>query len=270
MARCVGMDFDPIAAMVATFSNMAADMLAKGEYEDLAAWTNGRHLSAVELRRRVGPFDGRLVRIRSAGKGEPDSRSMRHEDRTTYDLSVPMWTDEGQSALTLEVRIVEFHDGRVGVEVLDVHKISETDPARAPVARTEPLPKNPKPRPREAPPKPSDHPVPERWRPLLAEIIHRLVIGDYAGLARDGSVSYTDDPSDDSIGMWIEDYPWRMVDLPEEAWAFSDHFQVGPNSWSVVVSLWTAEEGLSDLSLEAIVYEDGPNVTVKVDMVHVM
>jgi hypothetical protein len=70
--------------------------------------------------------------------------------------------------------------------------------------------------------------------------------------------------------MWIEDYPWPLADLPEEAWAFSDHFQVDSNAWSVVVSLWTAEEGLSDLSLEGIVYEDGPTVIVKVDMVHVM
>lgn len=107
---------------------------------------------------------------------------------------------------------------------------------------------------------------------MLGSIVHRLVIGDYASLAADGLVSSTTDPTDSSIGRWIEDYPARLVDPPAEAWAFSEHGpRTGvPHSWWVIVDLWTAEEGRSDLSMEATVWDDGASVVVKIDNVHVM
>ena len=61
-----------------------------------------------------------------------------------------------------------------------------------------------------------------KWRPAIAALIDRLVIGDYVGLARDGFISYTDDPSDESIAMWIEDYRATLVPLPDEAWQCSE------------------------------------------------
>lgn len=112
--------------------------------------------------------------------------------------------------------------------------------------------------------------MPQRWRRLLAEIVHRLVIGDYAGLARDGYVEGTDDPDDASIGLWIEDYPATMVDLPDEAWAFSVHGPLESGMWWVTVPLWTSEEGRSDLSMEATVYDDCTDITVKIHTIHVM
>lgn len=95
---------------------------------------------------------------------------------------------------------------------------------------------------------------------------------DYAGLAADGLVSFTDDPTDTSIGRWIEDYPARLVDLPAEAWDYSEHgaWVNAPGSWWVIVDLWTAEESRSDLSMEATVWDDGTAIVVKVDNVHVM
>lgn len=117
-----------------------------------------------------------------------------------------------------------------------------------------------------------DVPVPEKWRPAITELVDRLVAGDYAGLARDGFVSYTDDPDDASIGMWIEDYPATLVSLPGEAWQFSCHgpWSNVPDAAWVVVDLWTAEEGRSDLSLEGTVREEEGRVIVKIDNVHVM
>jgi len=55
-------------------------------------------------------------------------------------------------------------------------------------------------------------------------IIHRLVAGDYAGLAADDLLSCTTDPTGDRIGRWIEDYPATLVERPDEAWAYSEHF----------------------------------------------
>lgn len=115
-------------------------------------------------------------------------------------------------------------------------------------------------------------PVPEKWRPAIVEVIDRLVAGDYVGLARDGFISCTDDPSDGSIGMWIEDYPATLVPLPDEAWQFSEYGPWAnlPDAVWIAVDLWTAEEGRSDLTLEGTVREDNGQVIVRIDNVHVM
>ncbi len=121
--------------------------------------------------------------------------------------------------------------------------------------------------------KPSGSSVPERWRAVLGAMVHRLVIGDYGGLAADGLVRATDDASDAGVGRWIEEYPGHLVDLPGDAWEYSDCAPwagVTDGSWFVIVPLWTAEEGMSDLSMEATVWDDGSSITARIDMVHVM
>ena len=264
--------FDPgkyRSGMIATFTNVIVDMLVKQEYEGIEAWTKGRQLNASEIERAVEGFGQRLIKVRV--KDVPEAKRARHSDRTTYDVSVPMWTAEGRSDLIVELRFVEFDDGESSTELLRFHQVRRGRDPDAPVLQTEPLPENlPPPEPRRLPP-PYEHPVPERWRPLLAEIVHRLVIKDYAGLSRDGFVAYTSDPSDESIGRWIEDYPWNLVDLPDRAWDFSDHSSVeDEDTWYVRLDLWTAEEGLSDLSLEATVRDDGSQISVMIGNVHVM
>jgi hypothetical protein len=119
---------------------------------------------------------------------------------------------------------------------------------------------------------PLGNPIPDEWRSTFERLVHRLAIGDYAGLARDGVVSATRGPDDTSIGTWIERYPGTLINLPEEAWAFSDHYAIEtePRIWYVRLDLWTAEEGRSDLSLEARVWEVGLGIKVLIDEVHVM
>jgi hypothetical protein len=114
--------------------------------------------------------------------------------------------------------------------------------------------------------------IPEEWRPAIARIVARLVAKDYAGLARDGLVSFASDPDDASVGVWIEDYPATLVELPLEAWADAERGRLvsDPGAWWIVVPLWTAEEGRSDLSLEATAKESDGGVVVVVDQVHVM
>ena len=112
----------------------------------------------------------------------------------------------------------------------------------------------------------------ETWRSLIVDLVVRLIHKDYAGLARDGYVSCTDDPVDTSVGTWIEDYPATLVPLPDEAW---EHAERGrwinlPDAWWVTVDLWTSEEGRSDLSMEATVREQGERLAIVIDNVHVM
>jgi hypothetical protein len=62
------------------------------------------------------------------------------------------------------------------------------------------------------------------------------------------------------------------VDLPGDAWALSVCGQVivEKDTWWVVVPLWSAQEGRSDLSMEAYVSDDGDTIKVRVDNVHVL
>jgi hypothetical protein len=110
-----------------------------------------------------------------------------------------------------------------------------------------------------------------RFRPALAEVVERLAALDYQGLKRDGI-----DPFPDSdLSMWIRNYGDRgatIVPLPDEAWAEADAWPVDarPGQWRVVLPLWTREEGMSDLSLEATVSESPGGVMVVIEDIHVL
>ena len=121
--------------------------------------------------------------------------------------------------------------------------------------------------------------VPERLRPALAQVVDRLVAGDFEGLKRDGIDPYPDS----DLGVWIREYgrtpgsddPGRatLVSLPEETWQYAEVVfeDAGPpRKWSVVVDLWTAEEGRSDLSMEADVIDGPAGLQVRVHDIHVM
>ncbi len=115
-----------------------------------------------------------------------------------------------------------------------------------------------------------DDQVPERFRPVITAAVDRLVAKDYAGLRADGLVAGSNDPDDDSVGLWIEQYPATLVPLPPEAW---EHAMAGetvePRVWWVTVDLWTAEEGRSDLTLEGHILDRDPPV-LTIDDVHVL
>ena len=188
----------------------------------------------------------------------------------TYEVSVPLWTEEGPSDLVLEFRLVEEVEQAFATEVLALHVVPGSH--RAYSAKPAPEPSPPRaPEERRLVPAPPEMQIPGRWRPVFAEIVHRLVIGDYAGLARDGFVAGTDDPSDERIGFWIERYPGTLVDLPNDVWTVADCIPIeqDPNMWWAVIPMWE-EDGPSDLSLEAEVRDDGSTIEIKVENVHMM
>ena len=113
--------------------------------------------------------------------------------------------------------------------------------------------------------------VPARFRPALSEVVERLAALDYQGLKRDGI-----DPFPDSdLSVWIRNYGGAgatIVPLPGEAWAEADAVPIDarPGQWWVVLPLWTREEGMSDLSLEATVTESPGGVMVVIHGIHVL
>jgi hypothetical protein len=244
-------------------------ILAERDYGGLETMTSGRHLSADEIRRAVEAIGQPIVRTPEWEWPHVSVSPSTRKGPAGFDFVAPLWTTDGRSGLGLAVHLIPTTYGTFEVEIegfvpLDAGAVPDVRREPAPIVRTGDA--------SGGSGRPSDSPVPERWQPVLGSIIHRLVIGDYAGLAADGLVSYTSDPTDTRIGRWIEDYPAHLVDLPAEAWAYSEHGpRVGvPQSWWVIVDLWTAEEGRGDLSMEATVWDDGSSVVAKVDNVHVM
>jgi hypothetical protein len=75
--------------------------------------------------------------------------------------------------------------------------------------------------------------------------------------------------------MWIREYgTWcaTIARLPEQAWEVSDAFPIAnrPGEWTVIVDLWTREEGRSDSSMEATVTESREGVSVVIENIHVL
>jgi hypothetical protein len=255
-------------SLLATPAAMDVNLLVREQYDVVEAMTEGRNLSSDALRRAIEQYGRRLVSIPDNERDAFEPRRVPDSTPTLYHAAVHLWTqEEGQSDLTVQLAFVETTHHTFDVEVLGFRV--------APLnhrLRSSPSPRERRPRtPSQRQPLLGD-PIPIEWRSTFERLVHRLVIGDYAGLARDGVVSATSGPDDASIGTWIERYPWTLIDLPEEAWAFSDHYPIEtePRIWYVRLDLWTAEEGRGDLSLEARVWEVGLGIKVLIDEVHVM
>lgn len=78
-------------------------------------------------------------------------------------------------------------------------------------------------------------------------------------------------PDDLGFEHWVVKYPATLVDLPDDAWTFTDHRPTGEQDvWDVSVDLWTAAEGRSDLTLEGQVRDDGSAVILRIERIHTL
>jgi len=114
---------------------------------------------------------------------------------------------------------------------------------------------------------PMAHPVPDRFRTIVADAVRMIADGDLAAVHEHPQIGIRgDDPL-----VWVRHYPATITALPAEAWDIADAIEINghPGTWSLVVPLWTAEEGRSDLSLEATAQDlpSGPAITI--DGIHV-
>jgi hypothetical protein len=109
--------------------------------------------------------------------------------------------------------------------------------------------------------------VPVRFRDALSAIVAHVAEGDFAALIREGS-----SPAGTDLGRWVRQHPAHVIPLPPEAWQIARCGRVTnqPGTWWVEVPLWTAEEGRSDLSLEATIAEDDGRFMIQIDGIHVL
>ncbi len=249
---------------------VAASLLANRELTSLARSSD---LSADHLRRELDAVGPSLCEVPRDMWDQYVHRVELHPvpgaDPAASETVVPLWTEEGVATRWARVRLISRGADMIGDYWIagfeDVVPPKEWLTAKAdPVVPPEPL---------DPAPSPGERPVPERWRPVLWEIVHRLVMGDYEGLQRDGIVANIDDPEQDLVRKWIEEYHDPLVDLPENAWEWSTHGPAydGPGDYWLVLSMWTAHQGLSLLSMEADVLDrGGDDIRVEVFSVHVM
>ena len=95
--------------------------------------------------------------------------------------------------------------------------------------------------------------MPPALRPLLEEIVRRLVHGAYAELVRDGLAPlYTEA----GLAQAVRAYPATLAPLGDECWAAGYALPDGkmPGRWSIVLPLQTVEEGRSRFTLECLAW----------------
>ena len=109
-----------------------------------------------------------------------------------------------------------------------------------------------------------------KLRGTVSAFTGRLAQGDYEGFCRLAKASRLGATEVEQV---VLDYGRHLVTLPVEAFQAVDIVPVSnsnPQRWSVVVPLWSEEEGRSDLSLELTVEDSpGPAYSVEIDDLHV-
>lgn len=82
--------------------------------------TRGRRLSAEELRGAVAGHGRTLVPLPPEELDSLDVVEIAGAEPAAYSVVVDLWTEEGRSDLSLELRLVDRDDGAFEVEVMDV------------------------------------------------------------------------------------------------------------------------------------------------------
>jgi len=98
------------------------------------------------------------------------------------------------------------------------------------------------------------HPVAGAWRPAFREVVDSLARGDHHFPHNVSFLRPVESETVSRMRAYVESYGATLVDLPDETWLTSVA-QWMDGCWEVLVDLWTAQEGRSDLVLHARVFE---------------
>ena len=103
---------------------------------------------------------------------------------------------------------------------------------------------------------------------MLVDVVRCFVVGDYGLEAGVEGVEPISEKTAQQIRTYIANYGATLVQLPQDTWKTSVAQWYGTH-WDILVDLWTAEEGPSDLVLGGRISETdvGPRLTV--DLVYV-
>mgnify|MGYP000052608518 CR=1 FL=1 len=111
-------------------------------------------------------------------------------------------------------------------------------------------------------------PIPNIWRPIFAEIVNAFVKQDYELNSVITNVKPVSKNTAGQIKDYVEDYGEELIELPEESWNTSVYICYG-DYWNVLIDLYTEDEGLSDLVLNAEVRENDNGYVFDVKLIYV-
>lgn len=111
-------------------------------------------------------------------------------------------------------------------------------------------------------------PIPHVWRPIFKNIVKAFVNKDYNLSLGVNNVNPVSHKTAEQIQEYIEDYGEELIDLSEETCDTSVYISYG-DYWNVLIDLFTENEGLSDLVLNAEVREIDNNYVVDINLVYV-
>ncbi|HAS6378041.1 TPA: hypothetical protein RQJ75_004416 [Vibrio vulnificus] len=111
-------------------------------------------------------------------------------------------------------------------------------------------------------------PIPTVWRQTFCQIVSSFVDHDYLlNRSIEGLVPVAQDIAD-QIEIYVKDYDENLVALPEQTWDSSVCMWMETHC-DVLIDLWTETEGLSDLVLQAKVFESKDGYKYQIEMVYV-
>lgn len=111
-------------------------------------------------------------------------------------------------------------------------------------------------------------PIPHIWRPTFKAIVSAFVKKDYKLSYEIKNVNTISDKTAEQIKEYIEDYGEELIELPNETWNSSVYICYG-NYWNILIDLYTKDEGLSDLVLNAEVREENKEYIFDIKLVYV-
>ena len=114
----------------------------------------------------------------------------------------------------------------------------------------------------------AEHPIAGAWRPILREVVRCLAQGDYQLRQGVHCVEPVTVATAEQIRNYLAEYGATLIALPDDTWRTSVA-QWMETHWEILVDLWTAEEGRSDLVLAGNVIETSAGPRLTVYMVHV-
>ncbi len=110
--------------------------------------------------------------------------------------------------------------------------------------------------------------IPHVWRSTFKKIVNAFVEKDYQLSTPITNVNPISENTANQIKEYIEDYGEELTELPEATWDTSIYIYYG-NYWNILIDLFTKNEGLSDLTLNAEVREVEGKYITDVKLVYV-
>ena len=109
-----------------------------------------------------------------------------------------------------------------------------------------------------------EHPVAGDWRPAFREIVRAITRGGDSLPQNIPGLRSVAPETVERMRAYVASYGATLVDLPDDSWLTSVA-QWMDTHWEVLVDLWTAEEGRSDLVLHARVFGARDAYEIEID-----